>query len=210
MLPQLPEKSHKNHIIVGLVYGSWDDDPVHHAVFMKCAYRNSLCPVKPQFWSVLVFKTTPNNSQQEELLWTSFGHNNHYSNNLSSTNQKWWLIILSHFKYQTDHHQPNLIITKGKLPPCLFLFSSLYPPKKKHILFVLVLFIWLSPTILLTVAFNTPPIKELIDAHWYEITFIILNLIELMFLKSHSPSCYIWMITVWVCHKPSLSTWHWW
>ena len=31
-----------------------------------------------------------------------------------------------------------------------------------------------------------------------------------MFLKSHSPSCYIWMITVWVCHKPSLSKWHWW
>ena len=41
----------------------WDDEPVHPAVFMKCAYRNSLCPVKPQFWSVLFFKTTPNNSQ---------------------------------------------------------------------------------------------------------------------------------------------------
>ena len=31
------------------VHGSWDDEPVFHAVFMKCAYRNSLCPVKPQF-----------------------------------------------------------------------------------------------------------------------------------------------------------------
>ena len=48
-LPHSPEKSHKNHIIVGLVHGSWDDEPVHPAVFMKCAYRNSLCPVKPQF-----------------------------------------------------------------------------------------------------------------------------------------------------------------
>ena len=77
------KRSHKNHIIVELVHESWDDEPVHPAVFMKCAYKNSLCPVKPQFWSVLVFKTTPNNSQQEELLWTTFVHNNHYSNNLS-------------------------------------------------------------------------------------------------------------------------------
>ena len=58
-LPHFPEKSHKNHIIVELVHGSWDDEPVFHIVFMKCAYRNSLCPVKPQSWSVSVFKTTP-------------------------------------------------------------------------------------------------------------------------------------------------------
>ena len=124
--------------------------------------------------------------------------------------QKWWLIILSHFKYQTYHHQPNPISTKGKLPMS-FSFHISSPSKKKHILFVLVLFIWLSLSLnSFNSAFNTPPIKELIDTHWYEITFIILNLIELMFLRSHSPSCYIWMITVWVCHKPSLSIWHWW